>query len=91
MTKIRLQADVEKAGDGKELVDERVADRRVDVGGDEEVLNRLQKFHREEEEHTRGEASVGSSGIDPVCREQTESCKSSGHFHREAHLTVVGV
>jgi len=86
MAEIGLQANVRKSQDGQELVDEGIADGRINVGGDEHVLDGLQELHREEEEDARGQLRVGSSGVDPVRAEQAEGCKSSGHFLREAHF-----
>lgn len=50
------------------------------------VLNCLQELHGKEEENTTGQLNVGSSGVDPPSREQTNSRKGGGHFTREAHI-----
>jgi len=61
MAEIGLEADVQETKDGEDFVDHSVADGRIDVGGDEEVLYSLEEFHGEEEKDTRGECSVVSS------------------------------
>jgi len=81
MAEIRLQADVKEAKDGQSLIDESIADWRVEAGGDEEVLDRLEELHGEEEEHARSELGVGSLRVDPPRGEQANRCKDSGHFH----------
>jgi len=81
MAEVRLQTDVKEAGDGQNLVDDRVAEGRVDGGCDEEVLDRLEELHREEEEHSRRQFGVEGPRIDPVRCEQAEGCKGSRHFH----------
>jgi len=66
MTEVRLEANVQESQDGQNLVDDRIAERGIDVRRDEEVLNELEELHREEEENSRGEFSVVGARIDPI-------------------------
>ncbi len=86
MAEVGLQTDMEVSQYSQELVHEGIAYRRIERGRDEEVLDRLKQLHREEEKYSRSEGSVGGLGVDPPRREQPNSCKGSGHFHRETHL-----
>jgi len=58
VAEVRLETDVKKSGHSQDLVHERIADRGIESGSDEEVLNRLKKLHREEEEDSGSQASV---------------------------------
>lgn len=54
MAKVWLQADVQEASNGQHLINDGVADGRVNIRSDEEILNCLQQFHGEKEENTAG-------------------------------------
>jgi len=65
VAEIGLEADVQESQNCEHLVNQGVADRGIDVRGNEEVLDGLEELHGEEEEHTRGQLGVVRLGPDP--------------------------
>jgi len=61
---------VEVAEDGDYFVDYGVACWVGEIGGDEEVLYRLEEFHREEEKDAAGEGGIVRFGVDPPTAEE---------------------
>jgi len=65
VAEIGLEADVQESQNCEHLVDQGVADRGINVGGNEEVLDGLEELHGEEEEHSRCQLSVVRLRPDP--------------------------
>eukprot|EP01084_Bolivina_argentea_P131482 232075_1 len=80
-----LEADVDEAEDGQDLVDHGVADLGAEVGGNEHVLDGLEELHGEEEEDADRELAVGGVLVDPVGEEKAEGSEAAGHVAVEAH------
>lgn len=71
MAEVWLHADVKETSKGQHLVDQSVAERRVQIRSNDEVLQHLQELHGEEEEHTASESSVVGLAVDPPRAEET--------------------
>lgn len=90
MTEIGLQADMQKAKQGQDLIDVCIAWRSnkipqciicasvaiLELWCNEVVLHRLEKLHGEEEKDTTCQFKVTSSRINPPSREQANRGKA---------------
>lgn len=84
---IGLQADVQKAQKGQNLIDDILAVWIIQACRQKHVLNRLQELHTKEEEHTRGQLRVVRSTHDKD-REQEHSRREEGQVRVQEKLVT---
>lgn len=65
VTEVRLEANVEKSKQSEDLVDDGFTNRRAKSRCNKQVLNSLQKLHREEEKDTTSKLHVARAGVHP--------------------------
>ena len=86
VAEVGLEADVDEAQHGEDLVDHGFTDGVSEASGEEEVLDGLEEFHGEEEEDTRSEHAVAGAGMNPPGREETNSGEATRHVSVETHF-----
>jgi len=89
VAEVGLEADVDEAQHGEDLVDHGFTDGISKTSGEEEVLDGLEEFHGEEEEDTSSKLTVAGAGMNPPGSEETNSGEATGHISVEAHFLCV--
>jgi hypothetical protein len=77
VAKVWLEADMEKSGEGENLVDNSVAHRIIKTRCKKKILNDLQKLHGEKEKDATGKFDVVSSGVHPPIAMKKMSASSN--------------
>lgn len=102
VAEVRLQADVQEASEGQNLVDgiitrgrSQSAQRAVgalavglQLRGDVVILNGLEELHGEEKEDSRSQLEVVGTSVHPPGREQADGREARRHFTSETHLST---